>query len=251
MENDNPKINAVIIEIRAGVGGEEAALFANDLYRMYTRYAQNQGWRVNVLDESKTEIGGTKDMTLEISGDDVYSKFKNEAGVHRVQRIPTTEKQGRIHTSTATIAVLAKPTATQINIRPQDIRSEYYKASGAGGQYVNKRMSAIRIIHIPTGEVVTCQTERSLQQNKENALAVLAARLLNKQKLDLDKQMGGARKAQIGTAMREEKMRTYNFPQDRVTDHRIGKNFHDIESIMSGKIDKMMDTVSKELNGQS
>ncbi|MFA5072260.1 MAG: peptide chain release factor-like protein, partial [Candidatus Pacearchaeota archaeon] len=181
----------------------------------------------------------------------VYSKFKNEAGVHRVQRIPSTEKQGRIHTSTATIAVLAKPTSTQINIRPQDIRSEYYKASGAGGQYVNKRMSAIRIIHIPTGEVVTCQTERSLQQNKESALSVLAARLLAKQKEDLDKQMGGARKAQIGTAMREEKMRTYNFAQDRVTDHRIGKNFHDIESIMDGKIDKMIEKVSEELNKQS
>lgn len=247
MSEENQKYNAVIMEIRAGVGGEEAALFASDLSRMYTRYAQTKGWKVNVLDESKTEIGGIKDMTLEISGDDVYSKFKNEAGVHRVQRIPSTEKQGRIHTSTATIAVLAKPSATQINIRPQDIRSEYYKASGAGGQYVNKRMSAIRIIHIPTGEIVTCQTERSLQQNKESALSVLAARLLNKQREDLDKQMGGARKAQIGTAMREEKMRTYNFPQDRVTDHRIGKNFHDIESIMDGKIDKMIDKVSEEL----
>ncbi|HNY36337.1 MAG TPA: PCRF domain-containing protein [Candidatus Pacearchaeota archaeon] len=247
MSEENQKYNAVIMEIRAGVGGEEAALFASDLARMYTRYAQTKGWKVNVLDESKTEIGGIKDMTLEISGDDVYSKFKNEAGVHRVQRIPSTEKQGRIHTSTATIAVLAKPTATQINIKPQDIRSEYYKASGAGGQYVNKRMSAIRIIHIPTGEIVTCQTERSLQQNKESALSVLAARLLAKQKEDLDKQMGGARKAQIGTAMREEKMRTYNFPQDRVTDHRIGKNFHDIESIMSGKIDKMIDKVAEEL----
>jgi len=247
MSEENQKYNAVIMEIRAGVGGEEAALFASDLARMYTRYAQNQGWKVNILDESLTEIGGTKDMTLEISGDDVYSKFKNEAGVHRVQRVPSTEKQGRVHTSTATIAVLAKPTTTQINIRPQDIRSEYYKASGAGGQYVNKRMSAIRIIHIPTGEVVTCQTERSLQQNKESALSVLAARLLAKQKDDLDKQMGGARKAQIGTAMREEKMRTYNFPQDRVTDHRIGKNFHDIESIMAGKIDKMIDKISEEL----
>lgn len=247
MPGENQKYNAVIMEIRAGVGGEEAALFASDLARMYTRYAQAKGWKVNVLDSSLTEIGGTKDMTLEIAGDDVYSKFKNEAGVHRVQRIPTTEKQGRIHTSTATVAVLAKPSATEISIRPQDIRSEYYKASGAGGQYVNKRMSAIRIIHIPTGEVVTCQTERSLQQNKESALSVLAARLLAKQKQDLDKQMGGARKAQIGTAMREEKMRTYNFPQDRVTDHRIGKNFHDIESIMGGRIDKMIDTVSKEL----
>lgn len=247
MSEENQKYNAVIMEIRAGVGGDEAALFASDLARMYTRFAQTKGWKVNILDQSTNEIGGTKDMTLEISGDDVYSKFKNEAGVHRVQRIPTTEKQGRIHTSTATVAVLAKPSATQINIRPQDIRTETYKASGAGGQYVNKRMSAIRIIHIPTGEIVTCQTERSLDQNRQSALSVLAARLLNKQREELEKQMGGARKAQIGTAMREEKMRTYNFPQDRVTDHRIGKNFHDIESIMAGKIDKMIDTVSKEL----
>lgn len=251
MSEENQKYNAVIMEIRAGVGGEEAALFASDLARMYTRYAQAKGWKANILDSNQTEIGGTKDMTLEIVGDDVYSKFKNEAGVHRVQRIPSTEKQGRIHTSTATVAVLAKPSATQINIRPQDIRSEYYKASGAGGQYVNKRMSAIRIIHIPTGEIVTCQTERSLQQNKESALSILAARLLEKQRLDLEKQMGGARKAQIGTAMREEKMRTYNFPQDRITDHRIGKNFHDIESIMDGKMDKMIETVAKELNQQS
>lgn len=247
MSEETPKYNAVIMEIRAGVGGEEAALFASDLARMYTRYAQNKGWKVTVLDQSLTEIGGTKDMTLEISGDDVYTKFKNEAGVHRVQRIPTTEKQGRIHTSTATIAVLAKPSATQIDIRPQDIRTETYKASGAGGQYVNKRMSAIRIIHIPTGEVVTCQTERSLDQNRQSALSVLAARLLNRQREELEKQMGGARKAQIGGAMREEKMRTYNFPQDRVTDHRINKSFHNIEGIMDGKIDKMIDTVSEGL----
>jgi len=251
MSEENQKYNAVIMEIRAGVGGDEAALFASDLARMYTRYAQTNSWKVNILDQSTNEIGGTKDMTLEISGDDVYSKFKNEAGVHRVQRIPSTEKQGRIHTSTATVAVLAKPSATQINIRPQDIRTETYKASGAGGQYVNKRMSAIRIVHIPTGEVVTCQTERSLDQNRQSALSVLAARLLNRQREEIEKQMGGARKAQIGTAMREEKMRTYNFPQDRVTDHRIGKNFHDIESIMAGKIDKMIEKVSEELNKQS
>jgi peptide chain release factor 1 len=250
MSQEGQKYNAVIMEIRAGVGGEEAALFASDLARMYTRFAQIKGWKTNVLDSSLTEIGGTKDMTLEIVGEDVYSKLKNEAGVHRVQRIPTTEKQGRIHTSTATIAVLARPSATEINIRPQDIRTETYKASGAGGQYVNKRMSAIRIIHVPTGEVVTCQTERSLDQNRQSALSVLAARLLNKQKEELEKQIGGARKLQIGTAMREEKMRTYNFAQDRVTDHRIGKNFHDIESIMDGKIDKMIEKINEELNRQ-
>jgi peptide chain release factor 1 len=239
--------NAVIMEIRAGVGGEEAALFASDLLRMYTRFAQIKNWKVNVLDSNRTEIGGIKDTTVEISGEGAYELLKNEAGVHRVQRIPKTERQGRIHTSTATVAVLAKPTATEINIRPQDIRSETYKASGAGGQYVNKRMSAIRIIHIPTGEVVTCQTERSLQQNKESALSILAARLLNQQKQKLEKEMGGARRAQIGTAMREEKMRTYNFPQDRVTDHRIGKSWHGIESIMDGKIEKMVKNVSEGL----
>ncbi|MFA5169756.1 MAG: PCRF domain-containing protein [Candidatus Paceibacterota bacterium] len=247
MPEESPKYNAVIMEIRAGVGGEEAALFASDLARMYTRFAQIKGWRVNVLDSSMTEIGGTKDTTMEISGEGAYELLENEAGVHRVQRIPTTEKQGRIHTSTATVAVLAKPSATEINIRPQDIRSEYYKASGAGGQYVNKRMSAIRIIHIPTGEVVTCQTERSLQQNKESALSILAARLLSQQKQKLEKEMGGARRSQIGTAMREEKMRTYNFPQDRVTDHRINKSWHDIESIMSGKIEKMVKNVAEGL----
>jgi peptide chain release factor 1 len=247
MPEENQKYNAVIMEIRAGVGGEEAALFASDLIRMYTRFAQTKGWKVNVLDSNQTEIGGTKDATMEISGEGAYDLLQNEAGVHRVQRIPTTEKQGRIHTSTATVAVLAKPSTTEVNIRPQDIRSETYKASGAGGQYVNKRMSAIRIIHIPTGEVVTCQTERSLQQNKESALSILAARLLNKQRLELEKQIGGARRAQIGTAMREEKMRTYNFPQDRVTDHRINKSWHDIESIMDGKIEKMVKNLSEGL----
>jgi peptide chain release factor 1 len=241
------KYNAVIMEIRAGVGGEEAALFASDLSRMYTRFAQFKGWKVNTLDCSKTEIGGIKDTTSEISGEGAYELLENEAGVHRVQRIPATEKQGRIHTSTATVAVLAKPTTTEVNIRPQDIRSETYKASGAGGQYVNKRMSAIRIIHIPTGEVVTCQTERSLQQNKESALSILAARILSKQKKELEKEIGGARRAQIGTAMREEKMRTYNFPQDRVTDHRINKSWHDIESIMDGRIDKMVKNLSEGL----
>jgi peptide chain release factor 1 len=165
--SEEVKYNAIIMEIRAGVGGEEAALFAADLSRMYTRYAQNQGMKVEVLASSQTEIGGIKEIIIEISGDDVYSLFKNEAGVHRVQRIPETEKSGRIHTSTATVAILPKPKATEIDIKPQDIRVDTYKASGAGGQYVNKRMSAIRLTHIPTGEVVTCQNERSLSQNKK------------------------------------------------------------------------------------
>jgi len=178
MSDENQKINAVIMEIRAGVGGEEAALFANDLYRMYTRYAQNQGWSVETFDLKQTDINGIKEVIFEIKGDDVYNKLKNEAGVHRVQRVPKTEKSGRVHTSTATVAVLAKPKSTEINIRPQDIRQETCKSGGAGGQYVNKRMTAIRLVHIPTGIVVESQSERSLQQNRENALSVLAARLL-------------------------------------------------------------------------
>ncbi len=233
------------MEIRAGVGGDEAGLFAQDLFRMYTRYAQNQGWRYEVLDSNSSEVGGIKEIVFEINGEGSYDKLKWEAGVHRVQRVPKTEKAGRVHTSTATVAVLPKPKGNEINIRPQDIRVETTKAGGAGGQYVNKRMTAVRMVHIPTGTVVTSQSERSLQQNKENALSILAARLLQKQREELQKQIGGARNAQIGSAMREEKMRTYNFPQDRVTDHRIGKNFHDIESIMGGRIDKMIEKVSE------
>jgi peptide chain release factor 1 len=239
------KFNAVIIEIRAGVGGEEAALFANDLFRMYTRYAQNNGLKTQILDSQETDIKGLKQIIFEISGDDVYEKFKYEAGVHRVQRIPKTEKSGRVHTSTATVAVLPKPNKTQIDIKPQDITFESCKASGPGGQYVNKRMSAVRIIHIPSGLVVTSQSERSLQQNKENALSILAARLLEKKEKELEKELGGARRSQIGSAGREEKIRTYNFPQDRVTDHRINKSWHDIEGILDGKIEKIINTMKK------
>ncbi|MFA5086851.1 MAG: PCRF domain-containing protein [Candidatus Paceibacterota bacterium] len=247
MPEESPKINAIIVEIRAGVGGEEAALFANDLYRMYSRYAQNKGWRVETLDIKQTDINGLKEVVFEIKGEGAYDMLKNEAGVHRVQRVPKTEKSGRVHTSTATVAVLAKPKGTEINIRPQDIRQETCKSGGSGGQYVNKRMTAIRIIHIPTGMVAESQSERSLMQNKESALAILAARLLKKQQDALDEQITGARRSQIGSAGREEKIRTYNFPQDRVTDHRINKNWHDIEGMMNGKIDKMVEKLSQEL----
>jgi peptide chain release factor 1 len=239
------KFNAVIMEIRAGVGGEEAALFANDLFRMYSRYAQNNGFKTQVLDSQETDIKGLRQVIFEISGEGAYEKLKNEAGVHRVQRIPKTEKSGRVHTSTATVAVLPKPSKTQVDIKPQDIRFEVCKASGPGGQYVNKRMTAVRMVHIPTNLVVTSQSERSLQQNKENALSILSARLLEKKEKELEKELGGARRSQIGTAGREEKIRTYNFPQDRVTDHRMNKSWHDIESIMEGKIDKMLNAASK------
>ncbi|MFA5178275.1 MAG: PCRF domain-containing protein [Candidatus Paceibacterota bacterium] len=247
MSEENQKINAVIMEIRAGVGGEEAALFANDLYRMYSRYASNQGWQVDTFDIKQTDINGIKEVVFEIKGQGVYEKLKNEAGVHRVQRIPKTEKSGRVHTSTATVAVLAKPKSTEVNIRPQDIRQETCKAGGAGGQYVNKRMTSIRIIHIPTGTVVESHAERSLLQNKENAMSVLAARLLQKQQKELEDKVIGARRSQIGSAGREEKIKTYNFPQDRVTDHRINKNWHDIEGMMNGKIEKMIDKTSEAL----
>lgn len=238
-------IKSLIIEIRAGVGGEEAALFVADLYRMYTRYAQNKDYKCALLDSHPTEIGGFKEIVFEVKGEGAYEELKSEGGVHRVQRIPQTEKSGRIHTSTVTVAVLAKPTFSQIQINPADLEIETTKASGPGGQYVNKRMTAIRIKHKPSGIVVTSQTERSLQQNKESALSILGARLLQKQEEKQLSAIKGARQEQIGSAQRVEKMRTYNFPQDRVTDHRIGKKWHDIEGMMDGKIDKMIKTLKK------
>lgn len=240
--------STIIMEIRAGVGGEEAALFANDLFKMYTKYSTDQKWKVEVFDLNKTDIEGIKEAIIEITGEKAYEILKNEGGVHRVQRIPKTEKSGRVHTSTATVAILFKPSKTEIDIRPQDIRTETCKAGGAGGQYVNKRMTACRIVHIPTGMAAESSSERSLEQNKENAMSLLAARMYEKKQKQLEQEIGGARRSQIGTAGREEKIRTYNFPQDRITDHRINKNFHDIESILSGKADKMFDKVYQELN---
>ena len=242
----NPK--AIIFEIRAGVGGDEAALFASDLFRMYTRYAQNKNWDVVVLSENKSEAGGLKEVIFEIKGSGAYEDFKYEAGVHRVQRIPKTEKSGRIHTSTATVAVLPKINAAEVNLNPSDVRIETTKASGPGGQYVNKRMTAVRAVHIPTGIVVTCQTERSLQQNKEQALSVIASKLLEAEKRKNISQMEGKRREQIGSADRGEKIRTYNFPQDRITDHRINKKWHNIESFLDGNIDKMIKQLKQGLN---
>ena len=238
----------IIMEIRAGVGGEEAALFANDLLRMYSRYAMNQGWKAEIFSINQTDIEGIKEAIIEITGPGAYEKLKNEGGVHRVQRIPRTEKSGRVHTSTATVAILFKPSKTEIDIRPQDLRFETCKAGGAGGQYVNKRMTAIRIIHTPTGMVAESSSERSLEQNKESALSLLAARMYEKKQKQVEQEIGGARRSQIGSAGREEKIRTYNFPQDRITDHRINKNFHDIESILDGKVEKMFDKIAQELN---
>jgi peptide chain release factor 1 len=235
---------SIIMEIRAGVGGEEAALFSSDLFRMYSKYAETQGWKQKVLDLKPTELDGLKEVIFEISGEDVFSKMKQEAGVHRVQRVPKTEKSGRIHTSTATVAVLPKPKKGKISLNPNDLKIDTFKASGHGGQYVNKRMTAVRITHLPTGLVVTSQTERSLQQNKENALSILEARLLEREEKTQEEKVLGKRRTQIGKAKRVEKIRTYNFPQDRVTDHRIKKSFHNIEEIMKGKLDPIISALS-------
>ena len=237
--------DSIIMEIRAGAGGNEAALFAGDLFKMYSRYADIQEWKFKTLDSHPTELGGIKQITFEITGPDVLSRMKYEAGVHRVQRIPETEKSGRIHTSTATVAVLPKPKTAENNIRIDQIKIDHYRASGPGGQNVNKRETAVRITHIPTGLVVTSQTERNQLQNKENALSILSARLLEKKQEQEISKLGGERKAQVGWAMRAEKIRTYNFPQDRITDHRIKKKFHNIEDILNGKMDKMLKTLSK------
>lgn len=240
----------VIIEIRAGTGGDEAALFAADLFRMYLRYATNQGWSQKVLDSRPTEIGGYKEITFEIKpsskgNKDIFSKMQYEGGVHRVQRIPETEKSGRIHTSTASVAVLPKPKKASIKMKPDEIRIDTYRASGPGGQYVNKRETAIRITHLPTGLVVTSQTERNQLQNKENALSILEAKLMElKEKEEMEK-ISGNRKAQIKWAKRSEKIRTYNYPQNRITDHRIKKNWHNLEKILEGELDQVIEALQK------
>lgn len=228
-----------IIEIRAGAGGDEAALFAQSLYRMYSKYSERKGWKAKTLSSSRNEIGGLKEIIFEISGKGAYSIMMNEGGVHRVQRIPQTEKSGRIHTSTASVAVLRKAKQMDVEIRPEDIRVDTYRASGPGGQYVNKTSSAVRVTHLPTGMVVASQQGRLQQENKEIALEILRSRLLQKKQEEEARAAGETRRGQIGTGERSEKIRTYNFPQDRVTDHRINKSWHGIERIMDGNIDEI------------
>ena len=240
--------NEVIIEIRAGVGGEEAALFAKDLFRMYSKYAQKKNWQENVLDCHYSDLGGMKRIVFELKNGDVFSKMKWEAGVHRVQRIPITEKSGRIHTSTATVAVLLKPEEKEIKIKPEDLKIDFYKASGPGGQYVNKRMSAVRITHLPSGLVVTSQTERSAQKNKENALSILKAKLFELEREKEEKKLLKERRSQIGFGKRAEKIRTYNFPQNRVTDHRIKKSWREIKEILDGNLDPIIESLEKKLS---
>ncbi|HWR38029.1 MAG TPA: peptide chain release factor 1 [Patescibacteria group bacterium] len=230
----------VIVEIRGGAGGDEAALFAGDLFRMYTRYAESQGWRTEILDANAPDLGGFKEVVFVIEGDGAYSKLKYESGVHRVQRIPTTESSGRIHTSTVTVAVLPEAEDVEVEISSNDLRIDTYCASGAGGQHVNKTESAVRITHLPTGVVVQCQDEKSQLKNKDKAMRVLRAKVLE---LAEQAQMAGVaenRKSQVGTGDRSERIRTYNFPQGRVTDHRIGLTLHKLDFILNGDIDELI-----------
>ncbi len=230
----------IIIEIRAGTGGEEAALFASNLYRMYSRYAERNNWKADIIDLNETDIGGLKEIIFQIRGRSVYSKLKHESGVHRVQRVPTTESSGRIHTSTATVAVLPEVSDTEVKIDPADLRIDTYRASGAGGQHVNKTDSAVRIVHIPTGIVVGVQKERSQHQNKARALEILRARLYDMYSSQAEDELTQTRRSQIGSGERSEKIRTYNFPQNRVTDHRINFTSYRLMEIMDGDIEELV-----------
>jgi len=235
----------VIIEIRAGAGGDEATLFAANLYRMYIRFAEKQDWRTKLLNANRSSLKGFKEVIFQINGEDVYSKLKQEAGVHRVQRIPETEKSGRIHTSTASVAVLPQVEEKQVEIKTSDLKIDIFRASGPGGQNVNKRSTAVRLTHIPTNIVINSQNERSQAANKENALNILRSKLyLLKTEQEL-KKIGQERKAQIGTADRSEKIRTYNFPQDRITDHRIKKSWYNLEKILDGNLNPIIKKFQK------
>ncbi|MDD3631313.1 MAG: peptide chain release factor 1 [Atribacterota bacterium] len=226
----------IIVEIRAGAGGEEAALFVSDLYRMYSRFAERNHWKVEVMNSNPTGIGGLKEIIFGISGKNVYGSLKQESGVHRVQRIPVTEAGGRIHTSTVTVAILPEAEEIEMEIDPNDLKIDRYRSTGPGGQSVNTTDSAVRITHIPTGMVVTCQDEKSQHKNKAKALKILRARLLDRLHQEQDKEIGQQRKKQVGTGDRSERIRTYNFPQNRVTDHRINTNFHNLEDILDGNL---------------
>lgn len=233
----------VIIEIRGGAGGEESALFANSLFRMYSMYAEARGWKPEILSANPTELGGFKEVSFMISGDGAYSRFKFESGVHRVQRVPETESQGRIHTSTVTVAVLPEAQDVDVEINPADLQIDTFRSSGAGGQHINKTESAIRITHLPTGTIIECQDERSQHKNKDKAMKILRSRILEAEREKQNKEIAGERKSQVGTGDRSERIRTYNYPQGRVSDHRIGLTLYKLEAILNGDLDEVIDAL--------
>ena len=250
---------SIIMEIRAGAGGEEAALFAHSLMRMYTMYVQSRGWELEVLNLNETELGGVKEAIFAVNGAGAYNRLKYESGVHRVQRVPETETQGRIHTSTATVAVMPQAEEVDFALDPKDLRIDTFRSSGAGGQHINKTSSAIRVTHLPTGMVVECQNERSQFQNKDKALEILRSRLLAQKQKEQQDAINANRQGQVGTGDRSEKIRTYNFPQDRCTDHRIGLTVHNLDKILDGNLDEIIDALAtheqaeklRQLNTQS
>ncbi len=234
---------SVIIEIRGGAGGEEAALFAHSLFRMYTIYAESRGWRHEVLSVNETELGGMKEVSFSIEGEGVYSRMKFESGVHRVQRVPETETQGRVHTSTVTVAVMPEAEEVEVEINPADLKIDTFRSSGAGGQHINKTSSAIRVTHLPTGMVVECQDERSQYKNKDKALKVLRSRLLAQKQAEYNSEIAEKQRSQVGTGDRSERIRTYNFPQGRLTDHRIGLTLYKLNTVMNGVLDEVIDAL--------
>ncbi len=233
----------VIVEIRCGVGGEESALFAADLFRMYAMYAERKGFSVEIANRSETELGGIREISFVVQGESAFSRFRFESGVHRVQRVPETETQGRIHTSTCTVAVLPELAETEFSLDPKDVQIDTFRSSGAGGQKVNKTSSAIRVTHLPTGMVVECQDERSQYKNKARALSILASRLAQAEKERQDAEVSAQRRSQVGSGMRNERIRTYNFPQGRVTDHRIGLTLYKLDAVMNGDLDELVDAL--------
>lgn len=235
----------VIIEIRGGAGGEEAALFAAVLYRMYSMYASSKGWQIEIMNENETELGGYKEITFSVSGDGAYSRFKYESGVHRVQRVPETESQGRVHTSTATVAVLPEAEDVELELNEErDVKMEVFRSSGAGGQHINKTSSAVRLIHIPTGTVVECQNERSQFQNREKALKMLRSKLLDEKVRAQENEIASNRRSQVGTGDRSERIRTYNYPEGRISDHRIGLTIYRLEQVLNGNLDEVIDALA-------